>query len=72
MQMCTDQKKCVQKMEIKHSISYFLQKVYSRTGKERADKAPRPVEREHLPGEQRLHHPAGEMGKREMQAERIQ
>ena len=37
-----------------------------------ADKAPRPVEREHLPGEQRLLHPAGEMGKREMQAERIQ
>lgn len=30
--MCTDQKKCVQKMEIKHSISFFLQKVYSRTG----------------------------------------
>ena len=35
LQMCTDQKKCVQKMEIKHSISFFLQKVYSRTGKER-------------------------------------
>ena len=33
--MCTDQKKCVQKMEIRHSISFFLQKVYSRTGKER-------------------------------------
>ena len=30
--MCTDPKKCVQKMEIKHSISFFLQKVYSRTG----------------------------------------